>query len=147
MVAFLIIGFVWMIVIGGAALKVRAERLESIDSFQRQLRAFSGGLPSLDHAQLRARSDARSLAASLNTAELLRRVLAALLVTVVGAFLYALAAQSRVAWGLALLMLDMLLGYVGLLVYRRDKAAGVAPLFSDGARRAERPAPDRLAIT
>lgn len=139
MAAFLIIGCVWMIVVGGAALKVRAERMESIDSFQRQLRAFAGGLPALDDApDLGPSSDTSPLPAALRTAELLRRILAALLVTVALSFLYALSARSRMAWGLTLLLLDILLAYVALLVYRRDKAAGTVSLFGGRRRHRER---------
>lgn len=131
-----------MIVVGGAALKVRAERLESIDSFQRQLRAFAGGLPMLhDAPALGPPAETRSLPTALRTAELLRRILAALLVTVAFSFVYAVSTRSRFGWGIALLMVDTLLAYVALLVHRRDKAAGTVSVLPG---RRTRPEPDEF---
>jgi hypothetical protein len=124
MAAFIIIGFVWVIVVGGAALRVRAERIESIDAFQRQLRAFAPGLPSLDDDnRFHSIAEIRGASATAGTAELLRRILAALLVTVAVSFLVALAAGTRTAWCIHLLIDNALIAYLALLVHRRDKLA------------------------
>lgn len=148
----LTIASIWAVVLGGAALKVRAERLQSIDAFQRQLRAFAG-LPSLDDTPARAEAhsplDGRRLGPPVGAAGLLRRILGALLATVALSFLYALATGTRVAWGLTLLMVDALLAYIALLVHRRDRLAearaaqesgipGAPPLVARRSRRSSR---------
>ena len=113
-----LLGLLWALVLIPPLLRRRVEHRGELAEFDRIQLCFAGSATTATNE----REDAPTAPVRRTAAQRRRRVLAIIGIGMVATLGVALVVGTRLAWGMHLLIYDVLIGYVALLARSRDRA-------------------------